>query len=54
MKEDEVNLNMSIHFHKPFLEPCTCGKWGSPRDEEDRIVGGSIAAPHSLPYQVNI
>jgi hypothetical protein len=33
---------------------CTCGRFGFRSDEEDsdRIVGGTVAAANSIPYQV--
>ena len=42
-------------FHRLFLETCTCGRWGVRSDEGQdgfRIVGGTMAAPNSIPYQV--
>ena len=37
-----------IVFHQSLTGVCTCRQW----EGADRIVGGAIAAPHSLPYQV--
>ena len=34
--------------NKSITGVCTCGQWPG----ADRIVGGAVAKPHSLPYQV--
>ena len=45
-------LNFIWRFY--FLGTCTCGSYGFRLDEDDwtRIVGGTPAAPNSIPFQV--
>ena len=46
-----IKLYLAILF---FLGTCTCGSYGFRLDEDDwtRIVGGTPAAPNSIPFQV--
>ena len=49
-----INLKSSL-FYFNHLGTCTCGRFGFRADEDEwtRIVGGTVAAANSIPYQVN-